>query len=80
MEYQEIGHFLDSKASNSLSKCRTRNWVKINNESRRTYTGSDIKFKTTMLRSNLRDYTDAYMLVKGTIRITGAGDLKIYNI
>ena len=26
-----------------------------------------------MLRSNLWDYTDAYILVKGTIRITGAG-------
>ena len=27
-----------------------------------------------MLRSNLCDYADAYILVKGTIRITGAGD------
>ena len=27
-----------------------------------------------MLRSSLCDYTDAYILVKGTITITGAGD------
>ena len=27
-----------------------------------------------MLRSNLCDYADAYILVKGTITITGAGD------
>ena len=27
-----------------------------------------------MLRSNICDYTDAYLLVKGTITITGAGD------
>ena len=27
-----------------------------------------------MLRSNLRDYADAYILVKGTITITGAGN------
>ena len=33
-----------------------------------------IKFKTTTLRSNLCDYADAYILVKGTIAITGAGD------
>ena len=33
-----------------------------------------MKFKTTMLRSNLCDYADAYILVKGTIRITGAGN------
>ena len=50
---------------------RTKNWVEINDESRGTYTGSDIKFKTTMLRSNLCDYPDAYMHVKGTITITG---------
>ena len=50
---------------------RTKNWVEINDESRGTYTGSDIKFKTTMLRSNLCDYADAYMHVKGTITITG---------
>ena len=61
-------------ASNQLSKFRTRNWVEINDESRGTYTGNSIKFKTTMLRSNLCDYADAYILVKGTITITGVGN------
>ena len=74
MEYQKIANLLDN-ASNQPSKFRTKNWVEINNESRRVYsTGSDIKFKTTMLRSSLCDYADAYILVKGTIIITGAGD------
>ena len=73
MEYQKIANLLDS-ASNKPSKFRTRNWVEINDESRGTYTSNDIKFKTTMLRSNLCDYADAYILVKGTITITGAGD------
>ena len=40
-----------------------------------TYTSNDIKFKTTMLRSNLCDYPDAYILVMGTITITGVGDV-----
>ena len=35
---------------------------------------SQIKFKTTMLKSSLRDYSDAYILVKGTITITRAED------
>ena len=53
----------------------TKNWVEINVESRGGYpTGSDIKFKTTMLRSSLYDYADTYILVKGTITITGGGD------
>ena len=73
MEYQKIINFLDN-ASNQPSKFRTRNWVEINDESRRTCTGNSIKFKTTMLRFNLCDYSDAYILVKGTITITGGGD------
>ena len=73
MEYQKIANFLDNP-SNQPSKFRTRNWVEINDESRGTYTSNDVKFKTTMLRSNLCDYADAYILVKGTITIAGAGD------
>ena len=73
MEYQRIAYLLDI-ASNQPSKFRTRNWVEINDESRGGYTtGSDIKFKTTMLRSSICDYADAYILVKGIITITGAG-------
>ena len=74
MEYQKIANLLENKASNQPSKFRTKNWAEINDDSRATYTGSDIKFKTTMLRSNLCDYVDGYILFKETITITGAGD------
>ena len=61
-------------ASNQPSKFRTKNWVEINDESRGTYNvNSQIKLKTTMLKSSLCDYSDAYILVKGRITITGAG-------
>ena len=73
MEYQKIANLLESTSDN-LSKFRTRNWIEINDESRGNYANGDIKFKTTMLRSNLCDYTDSYILVKGTITITGAGN------
>ena len=73
MEYQKISTLIDG-ASNQPSKFRTKNWVEINDESRRTYNvNSQIKFKTTMLRSILCDYSDEYILVKGKIT-TGAGD------
>ena len=65
---------LDSEASHQPSKFRTKNWVEIKDESRGTYTGSDIKLKTTMLRSNLCDNADAYILVKEIITITRAGN------
>ena len=73
MEHQKISNFLES-ASDNLSKFRTRNWVEINDESRGNYANSDIRFKTTMLISNLCDYADSYILVKETITITGEGD------
>ena len=73
MEYQKIANLLDN-ASNQPSKFTTKSLVKINHESKGTYTDADIKFKTTMLRSNLCDYADAYILVRGAITITGAGN------
>ena len=73
MEYQKLSNLLESTSDN-LSKFRTRNWVEINDESRGNYANSDTRFKTTMLRSNLCDYADSYILVKRTITITGAGD------
>ena len=77
MEYQKIVNLLESTSDN-FSKFRTRNWIEINDESRGNYANSDIRFKTTMLRSNLCDYADSYILVKGTITITGynAGEIQ----
>ena len=73
MEYQKIANLRDD-TSNQPSKFRTRKLVEINDESRGTYNvNSQIKFKTTMLKSSLCDYSDAYILVKGTITIEGAG-------
>ena len=76
MEYQKIANLLDS-ASNKPSKFRTRNWVEINDDIRRGYSpNKQIRFKTAMLRSSLCDYSDAHILVKGTIAINnsaGAG-------
>ena len=70
MEYQKIANLIDDDASNQPSKFRTRNLVGTNDESRGAYNvNSQIKFKTTMLKSSLCDYSDAYILVKGTISV-----------
>ena len=67
MQYQKIANLIDD-TSDQPSKFRTRNWVEINDELRGAYNvNSQIKFKTTMLKSSLCDYSDAYILVKGTI-------------
>ena len=73
MEYQKIANLIDD-TSNKPSEFRTKIWVEINDESRGTHNvNSQIKFKTTMLKSSLCDYSDSYILVKGTLTITGAG-------
>ena len=81
MEYQKIANLIDD-TSNQSSKFRTKNWVEISDESRGTYNvNSQIKFKTTMLKSSLCDYSDAYILVKGTITVknTAAVDAAANN-
>ena len=74
MEYQKIANLLDNNLSDQPSKFRTKNRVEINDEPKESYSAnSDIRFKTTMLRSNLYGCADAYILLKGTITTTGAG-------
>ena len=70
MEYQKLANLIDDNTLNQPSKFRTRNWIEINEESGGVYNvNSQIKFKTTMLKSSLCDYSDACILVKGTITV-----------
>ena len=69
MEYQIIANLLHDE-SNKLSKFRTRSWVETNDDITGAYSPSKrIRFKTTMLRSSLCDYSDAYILIKGNISV-----------
>ena len=82
MEYQKIINFLDN-TSDQPSKFTTKDWVEINDESRGAYnTNGQIKVKTTMLKSRLCDYSDAYILDKEimTVNNTAAADADANNI
>ena len=73
MEYQKIINLLDN-TPNQPSKFKTKIWVEVNDGSYGSYsTASQIKFKTSMIRSSFCDYSDAHILAKGTITITGEG-------
>ena len=76
MEYHKIIN-LFSKTPNQPCKFSLKNWVEINDDSRGMHcTDSQIKFKTMMLKSILCDYSNKYILVKGTItapNTAGAG-------
>ena len=65
---------LDNK-TNEPSKFRTEKWVEINDDAHGVHgIGSRIRFTTSVLKSSLCDYSDAYILVSGKITIIRAGD------
>ena len=67
-------NLLDNK-TNKPFKFRTRNWVKTIDETWGPYNDEDdnnnnnINFKTTMTKLSLCNYSDAYILLKGTITV-----------
>ena len=75
MEYDKTNNLLLSQDSESekISKFVTREYVRVNSLSNTNNENKSIRFKTPMLRSDLCDYSDAYILVKGTVTITAPG-------
>ena len=78
MEYDKINNLLGSE-SEKLSKFVTREYVRVNSLSNTYKKNKSIRFKTPMLRSDLCDYADAYILVNGTITVlanAGANNIR----
>ena len=75
MEYDKINNLLlsEDNESEKLSKFVTREYVRVNSLSNAYDENKSIRFKTPMLRSNLCNYSDAYILVTGTITVTAPG-------
>ena len=69
MEYDKINNLLGIE-SEQLSKFVTREYVRVNSLSNMCNENKSIRFETPMLRSDLCDYADAYILVNGTITVT----------
>ena len=75
MEYDKINNLLGSEREN-VSKFVTREYVRVNSLSNTYNENKSIRFKTPMLRSDLCNYADAYILVNGTITVTAAEGAK----
>ena len=85
MEYQKITNLLDTTSDN-VPRFITKKWVEVHDLSGsaedRYKPSKQIRFKTSMLRSDLCDYSDAYIVVKGDITLTktnGRGIIDIRN-
>ena len=70
MEYDKINNLLNSESEN-LSKFVNTDYVRVNSLSNTYNENKSIRFKTPTLRSDLWDYADTYILVKGTITVAG---------
>ena len=73
MEYDKINNLLLSEDNESEQSFKfvTREYVIVNSLLNTYNENKSIRFKTAILRSSLCDYSDAHILVKGTITVTG---------
>ena len=85
MEYQKITNLLDTKSDN-VPRFITKKWIEVHDQSvsaeDRYKPSKQIIFKTSILISDLCDFSDAYIVVKGTITLTktnGRGIIDIRN-
>ena len=69
MEFQKIINFLDVTSDDKdLPKFVTKKLIEVYDQSEGNYNvNKEIRIKTSMLRSDLCDFSDAYIIVKGNI-------------
>ena len=78
MEFQKIVNLLDITSDNKdLPRYVTTKWIEVYDQSEKNYNpNKKIRIKTSMLRSDLCDFSDAYIVVKGDITVTNPNNVK----
>ena len=80
MEFQKIVSFLNTNSDENLPRFITKKWVEVYDQSGENYNAKkEIRIKTSMLRSDLCDFSDAYIVVKGDIALEGDNDTNKRN-
>ena len=72
MEFQKIINLLDITFDNKdLPWYVTKKWRKVYDQSEKNYNvNKEIRFKTSMLKSDLCDFSDVYIVVTGDITVS----------
>ena len=78
MEFQSIVNFLDTTSDDKdLPKFVTKKWIDFYDQSEGNYNvDKEIRIKTSLLRSDLCDFNDTYIFVKGKIIVTNPDNAK----
>ena len=64
-----------------LPRFLTKKWIEVYDQSEKnSNVNKKIRFKTPMLRSNLYDYSDANIVVKGDITVTAFQKSMVYKL
>ena len=81
MEFQKIANFLDTTPDDKdLARFVTKKWIEVYDQSEKNYSANkEIRIKTSMLRSDLCDFSDVYIVVKGDITLEGNADANKRN-
>ena len=72
MEFQKIINFLDITFDDKdMPRYVTKKWIEVYDQSEINYNpNKEIRIKTSMLRSNLCNFSDVHIVVKGVITVT----------
>ena len=72
MEFEKITNLLDTTSdTKDLPRLVTKKWIEVYDQSEKNYSvNKEIRIKTPLLRSDLCDFSEAYIVVKGTITVT----------
>ena len=81
MEFQKLVNWLDTTSDEKdLPRFITKKQIEVYDESEKNYnTNKKIRIKTPMLRSDLCDFSDAYIVIKGDITVTEPDNAKKKN-
>ena len=81
MGFQKITNFLDTtRDDKELPRFVTKKWIEVYDQSEKNYNpNKEIRIKTSMLRSDLCDFSDAYIVVEGDITLEGDNDANKRN-
>ena len=78
IEFQKIVNFLDTASDDKdLPRFVTKEWIEVYDQSEvNCNVNKEIRIKTSILRSDLCDFNDAYIVAKGAITITNPNNAK----
>ena len=81
MESQKIANFLNTALDDKeLPRFVTKKWIEVYDQSEKNYSSNkEIRIKTSILRSDLCDFSDAYIVVEGDITLEGDNDANKKN-